>query len=123
MMNKILSALMKGMAFACVFFSIVAHAGNELNTINAEVESKAQQIDLNYGVLLDTQERNNLKIALIVKKVAANAATEKNKTIEQITDAAIITYEITDPVEQRKLLIEVSAQKGVFGTGNEPPNP
>lgn len=120
-MNKILSVLMKGGAFLCVFFSMFANAGEELDAINAEVEQKAEQIDIDYGVLLDTQERNNLKVALIVKKVVANAATEKNKTVKQITDAAIITYEITDPTEQRKLLIEVSAQKGVVGTGEEPP--
>jgi hypothetical protein len=93
-MNKMLSAFMKGMAFSCVFFSIFANAGEELNAINAEVEKKTEQIDQNYGVLLDTQERNNLKVALIVKKVVANAAAEKNKTVEQITDAAIIIYEI-----------------------------
>jgi hypothetical protein len=120
-MNNILSALTKGVAFLCLFISVFANASNELNAINAEVEKKAEQIDQNYGVLLDTQERDNLKIALIVKKVVTDAAAEKNKTVKQITDAAIVTYEISDPVEQRKLLIEVSAKKGTGTSGNEPP--
>jgi hypothetical protein len=62
-----------------------------------------------------------LKMALIVKKVVAVAETEKSKTVKQLTDTAIVTYEINDPTEQRKLLIEVSAQKGIGTSGNEPP--
>lgn len=116
-----MTAFVKGLVLLCVSFGFAAHAGEALDTINAQVESQAEQIDQNHGVLLDTQERQNLKMALIVKKVVAAASAEKSKTVKEITDAAVNTYEITDPVEQRKLLIEVSAQKSTGTSGNEPP--
>lgn len=94
------------------------NASSALTQINAEVEATAAQIDQEHGVLLTTQERINLKINLIVKEVAVDTTL----TIKQKTEAAIETYEVVDPDEQRKLLIEIGAQTRSTGaSSNEPP--
>jgi hypothetical protein len=68
--------------------------------------------------LLTTQERNNLKISLVVSKVSKE---QKDVTVKEKTDAAIEIYEITDPVEQRQLLIEMKAKASTGNVGAEPP--
>lgn len=110
-----MTAFVKGLALSCACVSIAALAGDDLNLINADVEKQAAQIDQNYGVLLDTQERNNLKVALIVKKVTADGT---DRTVIEKAKAAVVTYEITDPVEQRKLLVELETAAQQKGTGN-----
>jgi hypothetical protein len=117
-MNKVLSAILVGQAFLCAIFTSPAHAGEELNAVNAEVEKRAEQIDQSYGVLLSTQERNALKISIVVRKVTANG--EGISTLELVERAkkAVVTYEITDPTDQRKLLIEMEAQTQAKGTGD-----
>jgi alpha-D-ribose 1-methylphosphonate 5-triphosphate synthase subunit PhnI len=121
-MNKIVTAFVKGLALSCACVASAAHAGDDLNLINADVEKQAARIDQNYGVLLDTQERNNLKMALIVKKVTAD---DTDRTVIEKAKAAVVTYEITDPVEQRKLLVELDAaaeKKQGTGHGGEVPD-
>lgn len=117
-----MTAKIVGLALSCAFFTGIADAGEELDAVNAEVEKKAEQIDQMYGVLLTTQERDNLKIALIVKKVATVEAAESKKPVKEIIDTAITTYEIEDTTEQRKLLIETEAAMAEFGgNGTQPP--
>ena len=128
-MNKTIKTLLKGMAFVCVFFVLFVNAGEALASINAAVDTQAEQIDQKHGVLLTNQERNNLKMALIVKKVTTDTANDSSKTVKEKTDSAIATYEINDPVEQRQLLIEIEAAANTGGgaantgggSGNKPP--
>ncbi|NQZ09440.1 MAG: hypothetical protein HRT35_19990 [Algicola sp.] len=119
-MNNLVSAFGKGMAFACVFCASIANAGEALDNINAQVEEQAAQIDQTHGVLLTSQERDNLKMALIVKKVTTEEAVVADVTVKEKADKAIATYEITDPIEQRKLLIEIEASY-FGGSGIQPP--
>jgi hypothetical protein len=131
-MNKIVTAFVKGLALLCACVAITAHAGEELTAINTAVEQRAAEIDQKFGVLLTNQERNNLKIALIVSKVSKeqkegagngggdDPATQKALTTKAVTDKAIKTYEITDPVDQRQLLIEMDAYED-DGGGLQPP--
>lgn len=114
-MKKIKTALFKAMALSCACFSFVAHAGDELNTVNAEVEKRAEQLDQQYGILLDTQERNNLKMALIVKKVTEDGT---DRTVIEKAKKAVLTYEITGTTAQRQLLVELDAAAKKEGTGN-----
>ena len=114
-MNKIIKAALSSLLFACAFS---ATAGEELELINAEVDKRAAEIDQKFGVLLTTQERNNLKISLVVSKVSKE---QKAVTVKEKADAAIKTYEITDPVYQRQLLIEMEAKASTGNTGAEPP--
>ena len=113
-MNKIIKAALSSLLFTCAFS---ATAGDELELINAEVDKRSAEIDQKFGVLLTTQERNNLKISLVVSKVSKE---QKDVTVKEKTDAAIKTYEITDPVEQRQLLIEMAAYED-DGGGLQPP--
>ena len=94
------------------------NAGEALDQVNAEVDQTAAQIDADHGVLLTTAEREDLKLSIIVKKIT-NVEEEQLDVIEA-TDEAIETYEITDPADQRKLLIEV--QSNLIGSaGKQPP--
>lgn len=121
-MNKVIETFLKGVAFSCVFFTQFANAGEALDSINAAVNTQAEQIDQKHGVLLTTQERDNLKMALIVKKVTVATNESTTQTVKERADSAIATYEITDPVEQRQLLIEIEAAANTGGgSGNKPP--
>ena len=115
MTNKIVKTL--GVTLLC-FLTSATFAGAALDEINVAVAAKAGQIDDKFGVLLTTTERDNLKIALIVKEITAN---DSEQTVQQQTANAIATYEIVDPVEQRKLLIEIEASLVGGGGGSSPP--
>lgn len=121
-MNKSFNANVAVLAIFCAFISGDTQAGTELDAVNVQVEQKAQELDEKYGVLLTGQERNELKIALVAKKVAAENADASVQIIEEATDAAIVIYEVTDPTDQRKLLIEIEASElRSGGSGNKPP--
>jgi predicted sulfurtransferase len=125
-MNKLLLTLIKGLTLFYVLFGSTVFAGDKLTEVNAQVEKKAEEIDQKYGVLLTTLELNDLKIAIVAEKVTAQQDENEVQTLEVKTKAAIVDYEITDPTDQRKLLIEVEAQSQSKGTGNssnEPPSP
>lgn len=105
-----------------VLSSLVAgtvSAGEALDQVNAQVEETAAQIDAEHGVLLTTAERENLKLSIISEKVTT---VEKGVQLDVVetTDAAIDTYQITDPTNQRKLLIEIESNL-LGGAGAEPP--
>jgi hypothetical protein len=119
-MNKVLMTKVIGLAFSCAFFTGIASAGEALDAVNAEVEKKAEQIDQMYGVLLTTQERNDMKVSLVAKKVTVETTADTTETVEEKADSAIATYEITDPTDQRKLLIEMQV---VAGGGNDDVKP
>jgi hypothetical protein len=108
-MKKLLMISLSGLILLCTFF---ANAGEELEAINAEVEKTAAQIDHDYGVLLTGQERRKLKISLIVSKMTDE---QQNIFAKEKADKAIKVYEITDPTEQRSLLIEMSVAGGGGG--------
>jgi hypothetical protein len=118
-MTKIYTTAVAVSALLCAFLTGYANAGDELNAINAQVEQKAQEIDQKYGVLLSTHERNELKLSLVAKKMVTDNAEQ---TVEEKADAAITTYEISDPTDQRTLLIEIEASESSFnGGGKQPP--
>ena len=104
----------KVIVIAGIFASGQLYASAALDAINASVEQQANKIDQQYGVLLTAAERSNLKMALIVKAIGEQndlSATD----LSQLTDDAAATYGITDPVQQRQLLIELEAQKSNGG--------
>ena len=113
MMNKLTFTVAFGLSLLCSTLSSPINAqvqANEaLNAVNTEVEQRAAQLDQKFGVLLTLQERQDMKLALIAKKVATTQAVEAGKSAKQITDEAAATYQIADPAEQRKLLVEVDA--------------
>ena len=115
-MKKIIVTPLIGLLLSLPFSTI---AGTELDNVNAEVEAKAEKIDRDHGVLLTGQERNNLKIKLVAGKVADKLAIDENATLNGTVEEATETYEITDPADQRQLLIDVSAERN--GDGIEPP--
>jgi hypothetical protein len=117
-MNKFIKAALSSLFFVCAFS---ATAGEKLDLVNAKVDKKAEQIDEIYGVLLTSQERNNLKINLVVKNVVAELAQDQNATIKAKVDEAVVIYKITDPVAQRQLLIEIEATAANNGDGTFPP--
>ncbi len=94
------------------------NAGEALDQVKAEVEQTAAQIDADHGVLLTAAERESLKLSIIAKKVTTVEEDQQLDVIEA-TDQAIETYEITDPTNQRKLLIEI--ESNVFGGGGKQP--
>ncbi len=100
-MNKTFLVSLSGLLLMGSFF---ANAGEKLDEINAEVEKQAAQIDQDYGVLLTSQERRDLKISLIVDR---ETKEQPNASVVEKTEKAIEVYDISDPVEQRKLLIEM----------------
>jgi hypothetical protein len=119
-MNKTLTAKVIGLAFSCALITGPVSAGEELDAVISEVEKKAEQIDQMYGVLLTTQERNDMKVSLVAKKVMVETTANTTETVEEKADSAIATYEITDPTDQRKLLIEMQV---VAGGGNDDVKP
>lgn len=106
MMKTIILATAMGLTLLCAFFSSPIQAGEALDSLNAEVEQQAEQIDQQFGVLLTNTERGNLKIGLIVSRLKAKKAEQPEKTVEALVEEAISTYQIMDPVAQRQLLIE-----------------
>ena len=111
-------------ALCCLGFSALGLAGQKLDAINAQVEAQAADIDQKHGVLLDSSERNDLKLQLISRQALADATD--GQSIKDIAATANRVYEISDPYEQRQLLIKIEAQttvqKGTGNSSNEPPN-
>ena len=100
-------------------FTTTAFAGDALDAVNAQVNQKAQHIDQNYGLLLTATERQRLKMSIIVKKVTAGVGPLTRAELVELAQNTDATYEITDPVEKRKLLIELEESVDViaYGTG------
>ena len=97
-------------------------AGEELEQINVEVETAAAQVDDKYGVLLTSQERMDLKLSLIVNRVKTNKTRDSFLGAKEETEAAIVTYNISDPQNHRKLLIKFEIVASIFADGGwEPP--
>ena len=124
MMNKLTFTVAFGLSLLCSTLSspinAQAQANQALNAVNTEVEQRAAQLDQNFGVLLTTQERQDMKLALIAKKVTTTEAVQAGKSAKQITDEAAATYQIEDTTEQRQLLVEVDALMP-FSSGIHPP--
>lgn len=109
-------------AFCCALLSVQTQASEAADKINAEVERRAVEIDHKYGVLMDYQERGDLKLDLIAEKQVSENNTDK--TVQVLAEEAIAAYEITDPAEQRRLLIKIETQvaKSTGAGGTEPCN-
>lgn len=124
MMNKLTFTVALGLSLLCSTLSspinAQVQANQALNAVNTEVEQRAAQLDQNFGVLLTTQERQDMKLALIAKKVATTEAIQAGKSAKQITDEAATTYQIEDTTEQRQLLVEVDALMPM-SSGIQPP--
>ena len=95
-----------------------AFANDELAAVNAIVEQQAQHLDAQYGLLMTLTERNALKIKVIAQKLVDIQSDNPQMTTNDLLDEGIVTYEITDIVEQRQLLIELEPQSN--GGGIEP---
>lgn len=119
-MNIKLLALVAA-ALCCLGFSISSLAGQKLDVINQKVSQQSNEIDNKYGVLLDYQERNDLRLDLIAKQALIDA--EAGSSVQEIAQSAFDTYEVSDPYEQRKLLIKLESQVAQKGTGNGGPVP
>jgi hypothetical protein len=91
-------------------------AGAELDEVNAEVDKQSEDMDRDYGVLLTGQERNNLKLSLVVARVIGE---KENNSVAEKTTKAIKIYEINDPVDQRVVLIGIGTLDD--GDGLQPP--
>lgn len=117
-MNKNLKTAFFALFCLSPFISL---ADTPLDKVNRQVDAKAAHIDQTYGVLLTGQERNDLKITLVASQVAKNIQTDKHLAVTQAIDAAIITFDISDPSDQRQLLIEVGPQSAGNGGGLKPP--
>lgn len=117
-MKKYLLAPLMGLIFVCPFSTI---AGDELEHVNQAVEEKARQIDEKFGVLLTSGERVNLKIRFIVDRLVIKKESNPEFTVEALVNEAFVTYEISDPVVQRQLLIETDAAVTGGGGGSKPP--
>ena len=116
-MNKLLMASLSGLFFVCSFFASAEGENAELKAVNIEVEQRAVQLDQDFGIILTSQERSTLKLSIIANKVAAN---QSDASVREKTDNAIVIYEITDPVDQRQLLITIELSTG-GGGGRRPP--
>lgn len=121
-MKRLIKTSLTGLMALATCLGGNAYAGEALQQINAEVQRTASQIDAAHGVLLTTQERTELKLSLIIQKVKADTTADANLSVAEQTNATIETYEITDPANQRKLLIEFEAQANLIGAsaGVEP---
>lgn len=123
-MKTFILAAALGLSLLCAFFSSPIKAGEALDSLNAAVEQKERQFEEQFGVALTFDELTNVKLGLIVARLKQAKAEQPEKTVKALVDEAIVTYEITDPVEQRQLLIETTAQTAKAtgdGNGNEPP--
>ncbi len=116
-MKKLIKTPLASLLVLAAFFSGNINASEALEQINAEVERTAARLDAEQGILLTSQERNNLKLSLIVNKEAAGVADLKVIDINN----AIETYDITDPQDQRQLSIQFKVHVQNFSGGVEPP--
>lgn len=114
-MNKNVKTGFFALFCLCPFISL---AETPLDKINTQVDAKAAHIDQTYGVLLTGQERNNLKINLVASQVQLNIQNDKQLDVMQAINAAIITYDISDPSDQRRLFIDIESQSRSAGNGD-----
>ncbi|MFT4925487.1 MAG: hypothetical protein ACI8WB_001580 [Phenylobacterium sp.] len=120
-MNKFIKTALASLIVLGSLLSSNLYASEALDQINAEVEKTAAEIDAAHGVLLTAQERNDLKLSLIVNKVKKDNAGDTKLDVVKETNTAIDTYEITDPQNQRKLLIELETNWLGGSGGVQPP--
>ena len=111
-MNKLNLALLGSV----LLFPLTSYAGDELDAINVAVEQQAVQLDQTFGVLLTSQERSALKLSLIANKINADQSAA---SVKEKVESAFTVYEITDPSNQRKLVIETQVVGGSGGV--QPP--
>jgi hypothetical protein len=116
--NKLMKSFMAATLLGLCSFYVCS--GAALDELNATVEFKAAQIDDTYGILLTSDELNNLKLKLIGEQVLDALANDPNASIESQIERALNIYQITDPVDSRQLLIEVEAYFA-RGSGRKPP--
>ena len=117
--NTLLKTTLVSLAILGSLLTGTVNADEALDQVNAEVEQTAAQINADHGILLTSAERENLKLSIIVKKVTTTDEDVQLSVVET-TNQAIETYEITDPTNQRKLLIEIETN-GFGGAGKVPP--
>jgi len=130
-MKKRLLTIAGVLTLAGSLLSPLSQAASELDTVNLVVAQKAQMLDDSYGVLLSHAELNDLKVSLVTKQLAEQIATQEQASGEKLNPAqvellvnhAVVTYEITDSVDVRKMMIGLEAESGVDDhSGSEPPS-
>lgn len=121
-MNK--TTLLKSLALTLMLTNISAQAEQsaQLSQVEAQVEHHAANLDKKYGLLLSHQERQNLKLAIIVESIVTKEALAAGKSAQQLAKQAFETYQIVDIIEQNNLLAETElAMAKENGEGHIPP--
>lgn len=118
------AVVLKSLALTLMLAQASAQAAqpSKLAEVEAQVELHAANLDQKYGLLLSHQERQNLKLAIIVEKIVTKESIEAGKSAQQLVEKAFETYQIVDIVEQNNLLAETElAITKANGEGHIPP--
>lgn len=95
-------------------------ANEAINQLNHQVEIQANQLDQQHQILLTFEERDKLKLSLIANKISQEF---HQLSVTEQRDKAIDIYAISDPSEQRQLLIDlqqIAAKMNGGGEGIDP---
>ena len=117
-MKKITKTQLASPLLLCALITGSANAGEALDAVNSKVTLQAEKIEQQYGILLTYSEMNDLKVSLIAHTQVAELENNYTASIVENAQAANEIYQLTDPVDQRKLLIEMQI---VFGGGDDDP--
>jgi hypothetical protein len=93
-----LSAIIAGTLYATQYAT--QYANSDLETLNAQVGSNAQQITTDTGSTLN--KKHDPKVDILVGKISS--ADEKALKYQEKAAMVIATYQLSDPREQHKLL-------------------
>ncbi|NQZ07185.1 MAG: hypothetical protein HRT35_08485 [Algicola sp.] len=115
-MSKIIAASSTGLVFlsAIIAGTLYAthNANSDLDALNAQVESKAQQISTDTGNTLSDKQKHDLKMDMLVDKVTT--ADEKALKYQEKAAMVIATYQLSDPRDQHKLLAAMASEDSKF---------
>jgi hypothetical protein len=112
---------MKKFILSTILLSVtgLAQAGatesQQLKALNDEVQHRADILQYQHNVIVTQTDKNNIKKQVIVEQLKAdNSGASAQKKV----GLAINTFEITDPTDQRDIIIQYG-----FGSGDgaEPP--
>ena len=106
------------MALGLSFSANADETNAELKAVNDIVEQKAQKLDREYGLLMDTIERENYKIKVIASKQRDKQALNPHLSTSDLVNDGVEVYELGD-YEKRQLIIELEPM--THGSGYEPP--
>ncbi|MCJ8272396.1 MAG: hypothetical protein MJK04_23705 [Psychrosphaera sp.] len=108
-MSKIIAASSTGLVFLSAIIAGTLYSGNSLETLNAQVENKAQQMFTDNGNTLSDKQKHDLKMDMLVDKVTT--ADEKALKYQEKAAMVIATYQLSDPRDQHKLLAAMATEE------------